>query len=100
MAWRTVATPVALVRSTIILMVVCPDVGIMMIASDGRMAAVVVIGGQRAHRSRATCIRAAQRHDRRSVCLERHREHQEPQQDCAKADHRQIVGERPRASFA
>jgi hypothetical protein len=85
MAWSTVAAPVALVRSTTSAMRV--DLGLVMIACHGRMATVVVVDGQRTHRSRAIRSRAAQRHGCRSVCLERHREHQEPQQECAKADH-------------
>lgn len=97
MARSTVATPVALVRSTII--VVPIDLGIVMTAFNGRVATVVVIGGQRTCRSRAARIRAAKRHGCRSVCLKRHREHHEPQQDCAKANHWQIIGGGPRVSF-
>lgn len=76
MARSTVAAPVALVRSTII--VVRVSLGIVMTAYDGCMAAMVVIGGRRTCRSRATCFRAAQHHGCRSVSLEGHREHHEP----------------------
>lgn len=98
MAGGTVAASVALVRATIIMMRV--RLAIMMMAFGGCMGAVVVIGGQRTYRSLETRIRAAKRHDCCSVRLKRHREHHEPQQDCAKANHRRIVEGRPRVSFA
>ncbi|MDA7418070.1 hypothetical protein PGB34_17025 [Xenophilus arseniciresistens] len=92
MARGTVTTSVALVRATIIM--VRARLAIMMMALGGYMADVVVIGSQRTNRGMRIRVRAAKRHGCRSVRLKGHREHHEPQQDCAKADHRSIVEER------
>lgn len=93
----TVAASVALVGPAIVMLSV--ELVIVMMAFGNCVAAMVIVGGQRTDGSLRTRIRAAQRHDCRSVRLERHREHQKPQQECAKADHRKIVVGRPQVSF-
>lgn len=90
----TVAASVALVGPAIIMLRV--ELVIVMMAFGNCTAAMVVVCGHHTDSSLRTRIRAAQRHDCRSVRLERHREHQKPQHNCAKSDHRRIVEERPR----
>lgn len=75
------------------MMVAIHVASVMMVAGCGCMATMEVIDCQRAHLRWPTSVRHAKRHGCRSVCLKRHREHHEPQQDRAKADHVRIVGE-------
>lgn len=76
-----------------IMVVTCRTVGVrrrvaiaMMVVSQSGVT-VAQVGSRRTDFRCAARSRPADRHGCRRVCLKRHRNHHEPQQDRAKADH-------------